>query len=59
MNKYVGAAIIAFLIAGIAIVKYFYKGYRDDNFIEEKIEKVILDKTGIDADLTPNSPESK
>ena len=32
-------------------------GLPEDNFIEEIIEEVIEQKTGIDIDLTPSTPE--
>lgn len=31
--------------------------YEDDNFIEEYVEKILEDKTGVDIDLTPDSEE--
>jgi len=34
-------------------------GLQDDNSIEEMIEMAIRDKTTLDIDLTPNSPEVK
>lgn len=33
------------------------QSYKDDNIIEEFVEAVIEDKTGIDFDLTPISEE--
>lgn len=32
--------------------------YIEDNIVEEIIEEVIADKTGLDLDLTPASSES-
>lgn len=32
---------------------------KDDNVIEEVAEQLIKDKTGVDIDLSPNSPEDK
>lgn len=32
---------------------------KDDNMAEEIVESVIEAKTGLDLDLTPNSPENK
>ena len=32
-------------------------GLKDDNVFEEILEHQIEDKTGLDIDLTPNSPE--
>lgn len=38
----------------------FDKGkWVDDNFLEEKIEEIVKEKTGVDIDLTPASPEKK
>jgi hypothetical protein len=40
----------------------FYKHYKtipQDNPIEEVIEVVVKDTTGVDVDLSPNSPENK
>lgn len=34
-------------------------GLKDDNIIEEAIEKKIENKIGLDIDLTPSSPELK
>ncbi len=34
-----------------------YFGLKDDNVIEEAIENKLKDTTGLDVDLTPDSPE--
>lgn len=34
-----------------------YFGMPDDNPVEQDIEKIIKDESGIDVDLTPNSKE--
>lgn len=34
-------------------------GLKDDNDVEQRIEKLIEDKTGIKVDLTPEVPENK
>lgn len=34
-------------------------GLPDDNLAEEVIEDVIKEETGVDVDLTPDSPEKK
>jgi hypothetical protein len=47
--------VVSALVAGIGSRVAF--NMKDDNPIEEAAEKVIQDKTGIDVDLTPNSPE--
>jgi hypothetical protein len=44
--------------AGAVFVGKKYFGTKDDNVIEEMVEFEIRDKTGIDVDLTPDSPES-
>jgi len=31
---------------------------KDDNLVEEVVEEVIKNKSGIDIDFTPNSPET-
>lgn len=33
-----------------------YAGLQDDNLIEEAIEELIEEKTGVDIDLTPENP---
>jgi hypothetical protein len=57
MNIYTSTIIVIFLMASIAVVKYYYPAYKDDNVIEEKVEKVVQLKTGLDMDLTPTSKE--
>jgi hypothetical protein len=57
MNIYTSTIIVFFLMASIAVVKYYYPSYKDDNVIEEKVEKVVQLKTGLDMDLTPTSKE--
>jgi hypothetical protein len=54
--------IIIAVLAGAAILstaatKIF--GLKEDNDIEEFIEEVIEDQTGIDIDISPSSPEKK
>ena len=34
-------------------------GLQDDNIMEEVVEDVIKQETGLDMDLTPSSPEKK
>lgn len=36
---------------------YEKMGWEDDNFAEESAEFIIENRTGIDVDLTPDSPE--
>ncbi len=59
-SKYAGKFILigVFIIASILILGSIYF-FGPDNFIEEKAEEIIEEKTGLDIDLTPNSPESK
>ena len=52
-----GFLIVFGLIVGIMLVKQYWPSYRDDNAIEERLEDVIKDKTGIETDLTPHSIE--
>ncbi len=47
------------LIIVLGVIKKFIPNYKDDNPVEEAVEKVIEEKTGIDVDLTPSSPEQK
>lgn len=37
----------------------FAKYYPQDNVVEEIVEEVIEEKTGVDVDLSPNTPEKK
>lgn len=47
--------IVAALVVGIA--SYTIGGMKEDNAIEEISEDVIKQRTGIDVDLSPNTPE--
>lgn len=53
------AFIILLFLGGSLVGTLRYFGAKDDNPIEEAIEQVIKDKTGIDIDLTPETPEQK
>ncbi len=45
-----------FIVAIILIVgSIYFSGH--DKFIEERAEEIIKDKTGMDIDLTPSTPE--
>jgi hypothetical protein len=57
MNKITAFIIAGVLMGSIVIVKHYYPSYKDDNVVEEKIEKVVELKTGLDMDLTPTTPE--
>lgn len=43
------------IVGGIFYTKY--PKIKQDNVIEESIEKIIKEKTGIDVDLSPDTPE--
>ena len=54
--------IITIGIVGIALIigigyKFINKKAPDDNPVEELAEALIKERTGIDIDLTPDSPE--
>ena len=55
---YVGIALLSF---GLSLGAYSYINKKlnieDDNIFEEMIEIVIEEKTGLDIDLTPTTPE--
>lgn len=54
---------LLYIFIGIAIFLMAYVtqrfGFKQDNPVEEVAEEVIKAKTGLDVDLTPNSPEKK
>lgn len=53
-------AIVVALLAGCVVaVSLGLIKYTDDNKIEEAVEETIKDQTGIDVDITPESPESR
>lgn len=43
------------VLIGIGIISHQFLGH--DNKVEESIEQIIKDKTGLDVDLTPESEE--
>lgn len=47
------------LIGSFAGIKYYFPNYKDDNIIEEKLEELIKDQTGLDVDVTPLSTETE
>lgn len=52
--------IIAFFIIGftsIGLHMFLPTYFREDNIIEEVAEEILKKETGIDIDITPNSPE--
>lgn len=56
MAKYVCLPII--LLGTVALAWYGCCKYPQDNIIEEIVEDIIEDETGIDVDLSPYSKES-
>jgi len=57
MSTYSSIVVVFMLMMAILILKHFYPSYKDDNIIEEKVEKIVQLKTGLDMDLTPTSKE--
>ena len=51
------AMILATAIFFLSCNTRFGKSYPQDNIVEEIIEELIESKTGLDIDLSPNSPE--
>lgn len=57
-----GKVTIAILLLGAVVILGscsfgWWKYYPQDNMLEEMAEEVIKDKTGLDIDVTPLSPE--
>lgn len=52
---------VIILVAGFLVftISHTWKNYPQDNAIEEIVEDVIKVETGVDVDLTPQSPENK
>ena len=68
INKYKGAPMWAKILMissliGISIILYacsdFWESYPQDNAIEELVEDMIQQETGLDLDLSPTTPENK
>ena len=57
MSNLVWLIAIPLAFAIVAVVKRYWPGYKDDNKVEQVVEEVIKDNTGISLDLTPSSPE--
>ncbi len=58
LNKVMGLFVLLAAATGIGVYKHYSSNtYQDDNVIEEKVEKVVQLKTGLDMDLTPTSKE--
>jgi len=49
---------VLILAAGCCTMNKFL-GLKDDNVVEEVVENVIQQETGLDIDLTPDTPEQK
>lgn len=49
---------VAFAIAIVGCNLKFWKNYNEDNIIEEMVEDIIEHRTGIDIDLSPQTPET-
>lgn len=49
--------LVGSLIGGVAVYKQRNPNYKDDNQVEEVVEVVLAKVTGLDVDLTPESPE--
>ncbi len=56
MKVFLAICVVASLVFGCSKINQKF-GMKDDNIIEESIEKIIENKTGIDVDLTPESSE--
>jgi hypothetical protein len=54
-----GYVIIAALTVLFLVLKLYFPTVKDDGPTEEFIESVIEETTGVQADLTPSSPEVK
>jgi len=49
--------LVGSLIGGVAVYKSRTPDYKDDNQVEETVEIVLKKVTGLNIDLTPESPE--
>lgn len=56
MKIFILILICASLFGGCSYLNYKL-GLQDDNILEEAVENKIEDVTGLDVDLTPDSPE--
>lgn len=57
ISKLVKALLYPFLFLSTTITKWFWPAYPDDNPVEEIAEHIIKIETGLEVDLTPESPE--
>ena len=49
--------LVGSLVGGVAVYKSLTPDYKDDNQAEEVVEVVLHKVTGLNVDLTPESPE--
>lgn len=52
-------ALIPVGFALFAVVRYYFPNVKDDGPVEQAIEKVIEEKTGISVDLSPELPKTQ
>jgi len=52
-------AFISVFLLSLCSCEWWNSWYPADNIVEEIGEQIIKDETGLDLDLSPNSPESK
>jgi len=55
--KLAGIMIISVVVVVGVVSRFLFK--KTDNIVEETAEKIIKAKTGIDIDLSPDTPEEK
>jgi len=51
--------LIPLAIGAVIGIKHYWPNYKDDNPVEELIEKVLEAQSGLDVDITPLSKEKK
>ena len=56
-EKFIWLVAIPVLIGALALMKYYWPEYPDDNVVEVQVENLIKYETGITVDLTPASKE--
>lgn len=56
MRLFAGLILLGALVGGCSYVNDKF-GLADDNIIEETLEHQVKEKTGLDLDFTPRSPE--
>ena len=59
MSQIIITILIVIAAAAVGYGVHYIPGVKQDNPVEEKCEKIIKDKTGVDIDLTPQSPEKE